>query len=502
MAASRAPRPQARLLRTYGGLGGGRRRGPWRGARARVAAAPWFSPACERRRLFSSSSSGLSAGSPGGGPGSNSPASAPDSDSDPDFEPGLVCGSPGAAPRGLRPRARAEGPPRVGGRDPGAARGSAGGPGGGGGRRGRGGRGGGQGEPAAPPRDRAVLEAPSAGPETRPLPLQHPGPAAPRPQPQHPRHSPWPPSQEHPGRPQPGPQPEPGAGARARGGGQLGHQRLPLQPRGGAPEGAPPETPPEEGGPAGPGHPWPPPRAGAAAQGPPPEHGPQGLHQRLQLGPLEEEPGPPGPAQPGRRGGAGLGPGAGLALLSQEEGGGRAAAGRLALQLPAPGLAGPLRRHPLADLLHVRADPRQVLERRRDGAVGRREGVPRVPAGGAAGLRALPEPGPDPELRQDRGGRVRGGVPHRGGGPHGGPESHRHRGPGAGERKPTENLRRNPARDHHLQGAEPPVRGVPQPHRGLHRPLRGALRAGPLPRPAAPGLGRLPQPPGLGEPAA
>ncbi|XP_020820339.1 serine/threonine-protein kinase haspin [Phascolarctos cinereus] len=111
MAASRAPRPQARLLRTYGGLGGGRRRVPGRGARARVAAAPWFSPARERRRLFSSSSSGLSAGSPGGEPGSgggssssSSPSSAPDSD--PDFEPGPARGSPGAAPRGLRQRLR------------------------------------------------------------------------------------------------------------------------------------------------------------------------------------------------------------------------------------------------------------------------------------------------------------------------------------------------------------------------------------------------------------
>ncbi|XP_074153834.1 serine/threonine-protein kinase haspin [Sminthopsis crassicaudata] len=109
MAPSRAPQPQARLLRTYGGLGGGRRRGAGRGARARVAAAPWFSPARERRRLFSSSSSGLSAGSPSIGLGSGSPASAPDSD--PDYEPGPACGSPGTAPRGRRRRLRADGPP-------------------------------------------------------------------------------------------------------------------------------------------------------------------------------------------------------------------------------------------------------------------------------------------------------------------------------------------------------------------------------------------------------
>ncbi|XP_051847466.1 LOW QUALITY PROTEIN: serine/threonine-protein kinase haspin [Antechinus flavipes] len=109
MAPSRAPRPQARLLRTYGGLGGGRRRGSGRGARARVVAAPWF-PARERRRLFSSSSSGLSAGSPSIGlrSGSSSPASAPDSD--PDFEPDPTRGSPGTAPRGRR-RLRADGPP-------------------------------------------------------------------------------------------------------------------------------------------------------------------------------------------------------------------------------------------------------------------------------------------------------------------------------------------------------------------------------------------------------
>ncbi|XP_068939336.1 serine/threonine-protein kinase haspin [Petaurus breviceps papuanus] len=104
MAASWGPRPQARLLRTYGG---GRRRGPGRGARARAPAAPWFSPARERRHLFSSSSSGLSAGSPGVGPGSGSisPATAPDSDSD--FEPGPACGSPGAAGRTWRRRLRA-----------------------------------------------------------------------------------------------------------------------------------------------------------------------------------------------------------------------------------------------------------------------------------------------------------------------------------------------------------------------------------------------------------
>ncbi|XP_072475112.1 serine/threonine-protein kinase haspin [Notamacropus eugenii] len=113
MAASRAPRRQARLLRTYGGLGGGRRRGPGRGARARVAAAPWFSPARERLRLFSSSGSGLSAGSPGVEPGSSSsPASDPDSD--PDFEPG-------PARRGLRRRlrARADATPAWAGGSPG-----------------------------------------------------------------------------------------------------------------------------------------------------------------------------------------------------------------------------------------------------------------------------------------------------------------------------------------------------------------------------------------------
>ncbi|KAM9033637.1 serine/threonine-protein kinase haspin-like [Sarcophilus harrisii] len=129
MAPSRAPRPQARLLRTYGGLGGGRRRGSGRGARARVVAAPWFSPARERRRLFSSSSSGLSAGSPSIGlrSGSSSPASAPDSD--PDFEPGPAGGSPGTAPRARRRRRlRADGPPARGDATPVRPRGPGGDP--------------------------------------------------------------------------------------------------------------------------------------------------------------------------------------------------------------------------------------------------------------------------------------------------------------------------------------------------------------------------------------
>ncbi|XP_074046619.1 serine/threonine-protein kinase haspin [Macrotis lagotis] len=103
MAPSRAPRPQARLLRTYGG-----RRRAGRGPRG--APAPWFSPARERRRLFSSSSSGLSAGSPGpGSSGAGSPASGPDSD--PDFEPLPARGSVGPALRGLRTRLRARRPP-------------------------------------------------------------------------------------------------------------------------------------------------------------------------------------------------------------------------------------------------------------------------------------------------------------------------------------------------------------------------------------------------------
>ncbi|XP_056662898.1 serine/threonine-protein kinase haspin [Monodelphis domestica] len=112
MAATLAPRSQVRLLRTYGGLGGGggggrRRRGLGRGARSRVAAAPWFSPPRERRRLFSSSSgSGLSAGSPGCEPasGCSSPTSAPESD--PDFEPGPAWGDPGASRQGRRRRLR------------------------------------------------------------------------------------------------------------------------------------------------------------------------------------------------------------------------------------------------------------------------------------------------------------------------------------------------------------------------------------------------------------